>query len=95
MSLYIEVDGIAAVLLADGWHTIKDKSFDLDAYEFQHSNTLLGGADVCSTGAIWTEADGAVVCCPLTAVLAIRSKVPPTHGNAPRSARNITGRGKA
>ena len=87
MSLYIEVDDVAAVLLADGWHRVKDKSFELDSYEFAHGETprLLGGVceGVCSTGAVWTEPDGAQIYCPLTAVLAVRTKWPPTSGNAP------------
>ena len=95
MSLFIEVDQVAAVLLADGWHTVKDRSFYLDAYEFQHDGVLLGGADVCSTGAIWTEADGAIVCCPLTAVLAIRSKAPARGGKAARSVHKTSGMGQA
>src|SRR5271166_596156 len=82
MSLYIEVDDVAAVLLADGWHTVTNKSFELDAYEFHNGKVdlLCGGAveGVCSRGAMWTEADGAIVCCPLTAVLAVRTKWPPT-----------------
>jgi len=77
MSLYIEVDDVAAVLLADGWHRVTDNSFDLDFYEFHNGKVdlLSGGDDVA---AAWTEADGAIVCCLLTAVLAVRTKWPPT-----------------
>ena len=96
MSLFIEVDDVQAVLLADGWHTAKKNSFELDSYEFHHGKTprLLGGVaeGVCSTGAVWTEKDGAEVYCPLTAVLAVRTKTPPAPGNG-RSA-NPSGRAK-
>lgn len=38
MSLAVDVDRVAQVLLADGWHTVDFNegvsSFDLDAYEF-------------------------------------------------------------
>jgi hypothetical protein len=34
MSLAIDVDTIARVLLADGWHNVTDNSFTIDAYEF-------------------------------------------------------------
>lgn len=34
MSLSIDVDTVTAVLLADGWHTVVNGSFDLDAYEY-------------------------------------------------------------
>ena len=37
MSLAIDVDTIQAVLLADGWHTVHDASFTLDAYEYRWS----------------------------------------------------------
>jgi hypothetical protein len=33
MSLYIDVDRVSSVLLADGWHAVAEDSFDLDAYE--------------------------------------------------------------
>lgn len=39
MSLYIDVDTVTAVLLADGWHQVADASFNLDAYEFVWSGT--------------------------------------------------------
>lgn len=34
MSLAIDIDRIEAVLLADGWHRIAPRSFELDAYEY-------------------------------------------------------------
>jgi hypothetical protein len=78
MSLYIEVDSVKAVLLADGWHNVVSKSFDLDAYEFHHEDQiLLGGGQeskvgVPATGATWKESDNTQVACPLTAVLAVK-----------------------
>jgi hypothetical protein len=34
MSLAIDVDNITHVLLADGWHEVRDASFGTDTYEF-------------------------------------------------------------
>lgn len=34
MSLAIDVDLVTHVLLADGWHTVANRSFTLDSYEF-------------------------------------------------------------
>jgi len=87
MSLYIEVDDVSAVLLADGWHTVANQSFDLNAYEFHNGVVLLTNRSVPHSGAAWTESDGAQVYCPLTAVLAVRTKAPPVHQDAPRRAR--------
>jgi hypothetical protein len=43
MSLAIDVDRVAAVLLADGWHTVSNDSFELDAYEYlQHDDEDVG-----------------------------------------------------
>ncbi len=76
MSLAIDVNRVDQVLLADGWHRVANRSFDLDAYEFMHEDraVLTGGqvSLVPSTGATWAEADGSVVACPLTAILAVK-----------------------
>lgn len=34
MSLAIDVDLVTDVLLADGWHKVASKSFNLDSYEY-------------------------------------------------------------
>jgi hypothetical protein len=34
MSLSIDVHKVSAVLLADGWHEVADRSFIVDSYEF-------------------------------------------------------------
>lgn len=77
MSLNIEIYSVKAVLLEDGWHTVANRSFDLDTYEFHHEKeTLVSGGQVkglASTGAAWTEEDGTRVACPLTSVLAVRT----------------------
>ena len=76
MSLWIDLDRVAAILLSDGWHHVTNDSFDLDAYEYHDDGDalLLGGqvAGVCSTGAKWQEASGTWVVCPLTAILAVQ-----------------------
>jgi hypothetical protein len=77
MSLAINVDKVAEVLLTDGWHTVE--SFTLNSYEFiqvrEGKEPLVlhgaGQSGVCSTGATWQE-KGASFYCPLTAILAVR-----------------------
>jgi hypothetical protein len=89
MSLSIDIDEVAAVLLADGWHEVADNdegvsSFDLDAYEFiwrtredRDALTLHGGgqSEVCATGFIFAEKGKrkGMLCGPLTAILAVRT----------------------
>ncbi len=75
MSLKIDVNAVEAVLLADGWHSVAENSFDLDAYEFYHEKEQIysGGKDgTPTTGAQWAEPDGAQVSCPITAILAVK-----------------------
>jgi hypothetical protein len=82
MSLAIDVDRVTHVLLADGWHKVQGRSFDLDAYEYiQKSDEepipLLRGGSVTgipSTGACWNEAGDVRLSCPLTSILAIKEK---------------------
>lgn len=84
MSLNINVDDVIEVLLADGWHKVLNDSFDIDAYEYSRPDederwgyrTLLGGGQyegITAVGAIWEEENG-FVCCPVTAILAIRRR---------------------
>ena len=76
MSLYIDSDKVEKVLLADGWHMVADRSFDIDAYEF-HTQDLVtlrsGQVDgVPSTGFSFTDAKtNAAVFGPLTSILAL------------------------
>ncbi len=78
MSLAIDVDEVTEVLLADGWHTVSDKSFELDAYEYTWSGEVAhggGSSGVCATGFAFRE-DWAtpprLMAGPLTAILAVR-----------------------
>jgi hypothetical protein len=80
VSLNIDVDNVDAVLLADGWHAVHAKTFDLDAYEYHYGGHVVfyGGQVklVPSTGFAFKERleDGRVVTTygPLTAILAVR-----------------------
>jgi hypothetical protein len=79
MSLLIDVDKVGAVLLADGWHEVADKSFNFDSYEFACRGETIhygGESDVCGTGFSFREGDGMLgwsVTGPLTAILAVKS----------------------
>ena len=65
MSLAIDIDKVEAVLLADGWHYVKGKSFGIDTYDFVEGKNAQGdfvvvlGGGVCegvvSIGAMWRE----------------------------------------
>lgn len=70
MSLAIDIDRVAEVLLTDGWHRVADNSFELDAYEYLRASEqevgdkgasmrLKGGQEklVAATGARWLERD--------------------------------------
>ncbi len=77
MSLAIQVDDVQEVLLSDGkWHVVKDKTFDLDAYEFKDGDkiVLYGGSvqGVSDTGATWKGEGDSVFFCPLTAIQAVK-----------------------
>lgn len=76
MSLNIDVDKVTEVLLADGWHTVADGSFDLDSYEFHHGDHVLHGggrSGVCATGFTFRDANGESLFGPLTAILAVKT----------------------
>lgn len=92
MSLAIQVDDVAQVLLADGhWYLVEDVSFDLDSYEFLHGEVLVqpgGHYGVCASGFTFKHA-GAWMSGPLTAILAVKmAKVWPAQ--PPRPARPTT-----
>jgi len=84
MSLAIDIRQVRAVLLADGWHEVAGRSFDIDAYEYKAGDDLLVGggsvAGVTSTGFRFNDAEGDVVMGPLTAILAVRRQ--PLHREA-------------
>ena len=72
MSLGIDVDEIARVLLADGWHEVVDKSFTLDAYEYMWEHDLLhggGASGICATGFLF-KTTGTISGSPRTSVMA-------------------------
>lgn len=76
MSLAINTDDVISVLLADGWHEVENKSFDLDAYEYQiyedHFTTFSPEKNgITYEGFTFTEA-GHVICGPVTSILAVR-----------------------
>jgi hypothetical protein len=78
MSLSIDLTDVEELLLDDGWHRVRDFSFDVDTYEFidaRAHRTLAAGGDaehLSRTGATWTEPDGAVIVCPLSSIRAVK-----------------------
>lgn len=91
MSLAIDVDMIAQVLLDDGWHTVLEQSFKIDSYEYvwypegdrRDLQLMHGGGNngVCAAGySFKTHAPmgGGVVYMqgPLTAILGVTRSVP-------------------
>jgi hypothetical protein len=75
LAMAIDVDTVVAVLLPDGWHKVQEGSFRTGAYEFMGGEIMVGSGrvqGVPATGGRWLEADGSVVSCPLTSVLAVR-----------------------
>ena len=76
----IDIDNVERVLLTDGWHQIKDGSFLVGNYGFLRGQTIIVNAiaikGTASHWARWTESEGKVLACPLTAVLALGSAAP-------------------
>ena len=76
MSLAIEVSDVTAVLMKEGRHTVTEKSFEIDKFDFVRLDDvrLSSGsvARVSSTGARWQEPNGIWVACQLPNVLAVR-----------------------
>lgn len=81
MSLAIDLDSVAAVLLDDGWHEVLDESFAIDAYEYTWAHGG-GAAGICAAGFsfLTREHDLGVsgrilIAGPLTAVRAVKVNV--------------------
>jgi hypothetical protein len=75
MSLALDLSRVEQVLLMDGWRRVANASFELDAYEFiRDGRAVLAGQPtlIPSIGGRWTEPDGSVVACPVTAILAVK-----------------------
>lgn len=77
MSLYIDVDHVTEVLLADGWHPVINDSFTIDSYEFQRNDDMVllrGGQDplISAGGFGFEESRNVFMAGPLTSVLAVR-----------------------
>lgn len=87
MSLAIDVDRVTAVLLADGWHSVSDDSFAMDAYEYVwypdgkrtswDATMVHGGGEngVCATGFIFKRSsapNSEWIAGPLTSIVAVR-----------------------
>jgi len=86
MSLSIESKTVRAVLLSDGWHRVKDHSFELESYEYIERGAaqdkdpfvLHGGGQsgICATGFICDtfggrDGHGRRIAGPLTSILAV------------------------
>lgn len=70
----VPIKMVEQVLLADGWHRIKPGSFEIGELAFVTSGRKLVGPDLGRQGVQWREDDNSLVTCPLSAVLAIKSK---------------------
>ena len=76
----VDIERVEGVLLTDGWHPVKDHSFAVGNYGFVKGQAVVVNAiaikGTASHWARWTEPDGAVLACPLTSLLAVKSAVP-------------------
>lgn len=87
MSLLINAENVSAVLLADGWHYVKPKTFSCDSFEIAEDGSdepfMLhagGRSGMCATGFTFIEAESEfseprthnTVSGPLMSVLALR-----------------------
>ena len=77
MEIHINIDNVDRVLLPGGWHRVRDAWFTVATYGFVKGQTLMLNA-IAVKGAVfhwarWVEPEGALVACPLTAVIALGS----------------------
>lgn len=78
MSLAIDIDRVAAVLLSDGdWHLVEGGSFDIDQYEYVRDGALAygGGQDgIYAYGFSFKTKAGNYVSGPLSSLVAVRCR---------------------
>jgi len=77
MSLAIDTEKVAEVMLPDGWHTVAKGSFTLDAYEYEEDGKTLfrGGHDglpLPATGFVFTDDNGQAICGPISSIRAVK-----------------------
>lgn len=74
MSLDINVAKVRAVLLPSGWMDVRPGSFEVGAYEFLDRTVVRSGGQsgVTSSGFRFLDANGNLVCGPLTSIMALR-----------------------
>jgi len=78
MSLAIDTDKVIEALLADGWHPVFGKSFDIDSYEYLWGDRLVhegGQSGVCASGFTFKTTPNIRISGPLTALQAVREKL--------------------
>ena len=74
MSLDINVALVRAALLPSGWMDIRPGSFELDTYEFHDRMVVRSGGQggVTLAGFRFLDANGNLVCGPMTSIMALR-----------------------
>ncbi len=82
----IDVDRVESVLLADGWHQVKEHTFRVGNYGFLKGQAVAVNA-IAIKGAVshwaqWTEPDGGVLAGPLTSLLAVKGAALTTEASA-------------
>jgi hypothetical protein len=65
--MQIDADRVSSVLLPDGWHRVKGRSFVVEPYTFGSN-----GSSTAVPGATWMKSKGRFVSCPLSSILAVR-----------------------
>ncbi len=75
MSLDIDVAKVRAVLLHSGWMDVKTGSFEIDTFKFHSERMAIesGGQNgATSSGFRFRDANGNLVCGPMTSIMALR-----------------------
>lgn len=70
MSLVIDTQKVVAVLLTDGWHTVKNNSFDVGMYEYVDKDGEVTPMGVL--GYEFVEDRGAKLSGSVSAIIAVR-----------------------
>jgi hypothetical protein len=70
--MQIVAERVTAVLLPDGWHRVKGRSFLVEPYSIDGHGGAAVKTEATLPGAAWMKSKGRFVSCPLTSILAVR-----------------------
>jgi hypothetical protein len=76
VSIAIRIDEVTRVLLADGWHEVKDNSFKMDYYDYVTAPAEYKEWKGQDTVFSFIEGNGDALFGPVTSILAVSRPTP-------------------